>query len=185
MKKFGKMIIMILLLLNVVSCSAQKPSDVAANYLKSIKQNVSKVLNEETIDSTDGDQRVLDIITESMDDFDYEILSEEIDGDEAVVKAKITTYGYGVAIVNTYKDFLTQAFALALGGASEEMLQSMMYDMFAEKVQEEIDKGKTYSGTVSIVLTQKDGKWTAPEEVSSELQNAIMGNMLKMIESMQ
>jgi len=185
MKKFGKMIIVILLLLSAVSCSAQKPSDVVNNYLNSIKQNVSKVVSEETIDSTDGGQKILDIITESMDDFDYEILNEEIDGDEAVVKVKITTYGYGTAIVNTYRDFLSQAFALALGGASEEMLQSMLYEVFAEKVQEEIDKGKTYTGTVSIVLTKQDGKWAVPEEVSSELQNAIMGNMLKMIESME
>jgi DNA-binding protein YbaB len=113
-------------------------------------------------------------------DFDYEVLSEKVNGDKATVKVKIKTYAFGSAFSDFVSDYIEQAFALAMSGASDKKLDELATTLFSQKLEKL--KKKNYSKTVSIKLTKDDGKWKINKlSETGDFMNAISGGLISTI----
>ncbi|MDO4869710.1 MAG: DUF4878 domain-containing protein [Bacillota bacterium] len=120
-------------------------------------------------------------LTPLLQDFDYKLSNEKIDGDKATVDVKITTYDIGGAFLAFMEDYFGQALELAFSGASDKEVEELANSIFEEKINKLTDKD--YSETVTLDLVNKDGIWKVTKiDESSELINAISGNMIKAIE---
>lgn len=119
-------------------------------------------------------------------DFDYEIQEEAINDDKAEVKVKLSTYELGDAFLEVYEKFLLTAYA-AYGDDALEMDDAEMEAGFSELFNEALDKlkHKDYEQTVTLSLTEKDGKWKVDEiDSESDFYNAFLGGFNEAMEDM-
>ena len=183
MKYLKRTLLIALSLLLLTSCGAPKPSSVVDAKMKELKSHFAEVLSGEGSDLVGADRELYDEIVNAMKGFDYEIQEETVNGENAEVKVKITTYALGTSFANAFTEYFNQAFALALGGASEEQLQALLFQIWTQKIRDEVAKGKNYSTVVKLALTKKDGNWVFVEDKPQELINALTGNLLSIIET--
>ena len=178
-----KKIIVIVLILCMVGCSSKKPSDTVNSYLSELQKNVSQVLGDNA-EIAEADQALYEALVDAMKEFEYEIVGEEINEDKAEVKVKIKTYALGSAFTSAFAEYISQAFSLALGGASQEMLENLIYQIWSEKIAEEVEKGKLYSNTITLELKKENNDWVISDPKDEELVNAITGDLVNILNSL-
>ena len=119
-----------------------------------------------------------------IQDFDYELSNEKIDGDKATVDVKITTYDIGTAFSSFISEYFTQALTLAFSDTSEEQIEKIGETLFETKMNELTEK--TYSETVQLNLVNKDDSWKVCQiEEDSDFLNALCGNMIKTMDQLE
>ncbi|MCR4632826.1 MAG: DUF5105 domain-containing protein [Erysipelotrichaceae bacterium] len=183
MKRKLNILLVLILLLVISGCSTKKPSSIVDEYMKGLQDNITSILNEDA-EIAEGDETLYNAFIDAMKQFEYEIVDETVDGDTAVVNVKIKTYSLGLSFANAFTEYLSQAISLAFSGASEEAIQSLMYQIWAEKIAEEVEKGKLYTETVPIELEKVDKNWKIKNDKDENLINALTGNLRNIIESM-
>ena len=179
-----------MLLISIFGCTAvsedvSTPSGAVVKYLKEVKKNLPQVMNSASaeIEIPDGFEGFFERIFKSAAQFDYEIINETIEDDQAEVTVKIKTYAFGNSLTNTFIDFVSQGETLLTAGASEEMLMNLLTQIWTEKVNDEIRKGKQYVSTVTIRLERNENEWLVISENEDDLElfNAISGNLYKLM----
>lgn len=119
-----------------------------------------------------------------MLDFDYEISNEQINDDKATVDVKFTTYRIGDAFTSFFGDYISQAFILAFSDASEEELDSLATTILSGKLADLTEK--TYEKTVTLSLTQVDGKWMVDEiQDGDDVIDALTGGLVTAFSNME
>ena len=199
-KKLLSLLLIAALVLSFTACDTPSPTEVTTSFLQAIKEqnteavasvyadsnfSIAEVLGEEAdLESEDEISKYFtDEVFPKLLEFDYEVLEEKIDGEKATVDVKITTYTLGDAFTAFFGDYLTQAFALAFGDASDEAMESLAISLLKEKIGA---MEKTYSETVTIALSQKDGAWVIDElDDDSPFVNAVLGGMIKSVETLE
>lgn len=184
----------------LAGCSSPGPSDVAGSYLDAIKsgdaeaaqnyyagtyKTVTDVISDEAAtasSSVDSESinSVLDAtLAQKLQDFDYEISNEQIDGDSATVDVKITTYNLGEAFSNFISDYLQQGISMYLSGSSEDEISQFAVSTLQEQLE---GMEKSYSSTVTVPLEKVDGDWKVSEyDQNSELFDALSGGFVSSI----
>lgn len=211
MKRLVAFLCSLLLCFTFVSCGKQSPSDTVSSFLDAIKKSDSSTIekiyasgsfdaDDILSDSDDKDSNAdnQDSKTEDLDsfgdefqkqllsklaDFDYEISKEKIDGDKAKVDVTFTTYEFGNAFNLALSEYMQKSLALVFAGSSESEIQAIAESVF----KEEFDKltEKKFTKTITIPLTQKDGKWIIDDLSSDEnFFDAISGNLYSTVKSL-
>lgn len=116
-------------------------------------------------------------------EFDYELSNEQIDGDTATVDVKITTYAAGDAFSSFMSDYISQAFTLALSGASEDQITELASSIFSSKIK---TMEKSYTDTVTLNLTKVDGSWKVDAlDNYGEIADALVGGLITTAQSIE
>ena len=134
---------------------------------------------------TDEQKAIADKLLGMVEDFDYKISNEQINGDVALVKVEVTTYDFGSLATATIRDYLAQAMALAFTSgeeASQEQLTSMLMATVDKNMGDLGKKSRTGSFTVTLQKA-KDGKWLI-SEVSDSVVDALLGGVITDISSL-
>lgn len=182
-----------MLLLTACNSKGETAQKAAANALKAIKafdkEAISEYLNyNELIDNENEDesQGLAEKQAEKiLGGLEYKIISSEEDKDKAVVKVELTNTNIGKVI----KEMMANLFSLAMSEAfkadSEKMTDEQMEQKSIEFFDEALSKNKDekVTSTVDIKLNKVDGKWKI--DMDSDLQNAIMGDLIKATEEMK
>lgn len=180
-KNKNKIKIMSILLIGVIfvisGCSSgPKPEETVENCLKSIQEGSFKdtykyIIGEngekiEESDCTDTNDPVLKKLK-------YEILESSVDGDDAIVKAKIS--------VPDAKYMYTKRFEIMLELNSRDTVATEEeVDEKLEKILESEDL-EYATNEIDIGLKKQDDKWMIVG--NNEFLNAVSGNFLEMMES--
>ena len=115
-----------------------------------------------------------DALIDMMADFEYEIINEEVDGDNAEVDVKIKTYPFGDAL----EEVMPTIFMAALAGGSEDAMVKSMIKAFTDLNE------KSYSKTVTIHCTKNGDGWkTDINEENLDLLNALSGGIYDAVEN--
>lgn len=191
----------------LVGCSSPSPTEVTTQFLEGVKANDSdamqedysgdsstlfKMDKEEASDSgnealSEDNQATMESVINTnlipkLREFDYELSNETIDGDKATVDAKITTYAAGEAFNSFASDYMSQAFASAFSGASEEDLASLGVSIFDSKIK---SMSKTYTDTVTFTLTKTDGNWKVDAiDPEGDIADAFLGGLITSVNAM-
>ncbi len=152
------------------------PSDAVKEQLEAFRTNAAETMRDdadlglgELVDMEDAKEFV-----EKIMDYEYEIVSEKVDGDEADVEVKITTYPFGEAL----EEVIPTVFMLALSGGDEEDMTNALLGAFTK-----LDE-KSYSKTFTVHCTKKDDAWeTDLNEENVEFINAVFGGMMDAVEN--
>jgi len=172
-----KILIVLIGLFLVVGCSMgnKTPKMKVESYLENYK-NQSPEVEEELennilqSDWTDDQKEVYEkVLTKQYSDLKYEIVEENINGDEAVVTAQITVYDLYKA-QNDADDYLLEnrdEFTDDEGIYDE----NLFLDYKLKKMQETTD---TVDYTLSFSLTKVDDNWTI-NEVTNDMLEKIHG----------
>ena len=110
-----------------------------------------------------------------IQDFDYEVTDEKIDGDSATVKVTITTYDFGKA----YKSMITQMEKDANSGkiTSSTDMTSYAYKLMFKKFN--ALEEKDYTKEVEVTCTKNnDGDWETNIIDDSNIEDAILGGVV-------
>lgn len=191
--KIIRRLIVLVLLLFVAGCT-QSPESVVKTYLDTFKSNSYASLNsfinsdeyfigtaEYNFDSSSNEELNNDEMSQKistlMSSFDYEILGSSIDGDNAIVKVKLTTYPLSTIIQNWLLSSFQFIFANAFSGQeySDEEMSQIYVDLFNQAVE---GKTKDQTSTVDINLIKSDKKWKIDRSDNYEFIDALMGGML-------
>lgn len=199
MKKFAPVLaaalVACLCLVLLPACSSPSPTDVVKTSLDAVKAQDAEALAEnyagdasafqqelnssaDALNSegmTDEQKAVAETFMQKMYDFDYTVGEETIDGDKATVKVTITSYDMGTAFEKAMSTYIEKAFAQALGGASQDSLEAMLYDELNKELGALTEKGHT--ADVDMTLTKVDGKWQL-DEFSDDAADAFSGGLL-------
>lgn len=152
-----------------------------------VKKDLDRIKNEEVdenLDSLFSDDSLKGKYAEQyakfikkIQEFDYKIKEEKVDGDSAVVTVEIKTYDFGKAYKDTYDQVLAAAQDGTLTANSD--IKSYVYEnMFKNLLAV---KDKTYTKEINIKCKKKDGKWETEITKNSELQDAVLGGMMTSI----
>ena len=188
--------------------SESSPSDTVDAFLQAVKaqdeEAMAKVYSGGSFDLLDatsaaGEEEatiegeesteigMTDAIDESMrpllQDFDYEITNEQIDGDTATVDAEVTTYPVGEAFSAYFSEYLEKSLDMVMEDASTEEMDQLAFDILSEKLSGLTEK--TYKGAVTLTLTKSDGKWMVDKiEKGSETADVLTGGLVTAINNM-
>ena len=144
--------------LSTAACGAKEPSptEVLDSYLKAIQ---TEGFEEAGISSSDldmdelseSDSELVDSLKAKMQEFEYELSNEQIDGDSATVDLKVKTYGFGEMLTEVLNEYLQQAISMAFSGASDEEMEAILNNLFREKVD---NLEKTFEKTVTVEMVK-------------------------------
>lgn len=181
---------------NESSSNSSTPSDSVNEFLEAFKNGDTGKMQEYyagEIDDLDLDgvedmtggegeisQETIDDLKAKLRDFDYEIVDENIDGENATISAKITTYSLG----KTFRTVFSEAFKKAA-----QNLNNDDFDMEreAEKLMDKELKNmkKDYTGEAKFTLKKDDDRWMIqPIEEDDEILNVFTGDMVNSVSEM-
>lgn len=175
--KIGKRIIPLLVFCIFFSGCAATPTKYVNNYLKEFRTSLQSSFLPEDSDLLQNHREVADLLKELIEDFDYTVGKETINGNSAEVEVTIQAYALGEAFGDTIKDYIAQAMSAIVSGDTERDLTDLMYEIWEEKTLEYKEKGKTFSETLTLKLTKNGKEWAVEDDSAFELANAVTGNL--------
>lgn len=187
MRKFVSVILAIsLLAVMMAGCGSEKsPTDAVKEKIESYKTNAESLLyGEDDSDDIglgeDVEKKIVDLIM----GFEYTVDNEVIDGDKATVDVTVKTCEIGDMFKTAMGNYITQAFGLALGGASDEELEEKALEAFTTAIDEMSSK-KTFEKTVTVNLTHGDDGWEVEDlDENEEFLNAATGGLMEVVSDM-
>ena len=187
MKKKTLLIVsmLVLVMFALTACGSKSPKSVVEDNLKQIKtektsSNVSKLFNDKTLEQKYGKE--YDKFIKKVQDFDYEVKDEKVDGKKATVKVEIKTYDFGAAYKTTYDTVVSDAKSGKITGTTD--VKDYVYNLMFQNLNSV--KDKSYKKTVTINCTKNDkGEWTTDINSNVDFLDAMMGGMFTAIKSVQ
>ncbi len=187
MKKKTLLIVsmLVLVMFALTACGSKSPKSVVEDNLKQIKtektsSNVSKLFNDKTLEQKYGKE--YDKFIKKVQDFDYEVKDEKVDGKKATVKVEIKTYDFGAAYKTTYDTVVADAKSGKITATTD--VKDYVYNLMFQNLNSV--KDKSYKKTVTINCTKNDkGEWTTDINSNVDFLDAMMGGMFTAIKSVQ
>lgn len=187
MKKKTLLIVsmLVLVMFALTACGSKSPKSVVEDNLKQIKtektsSNVSKLFNDKTLEQKYGKE--YDKFIKKVQDFDYEVKDEKVDGKKATVKVEIKTYHFGAAYKTTYDTVVADAKSGKITATTD--IKDYVYNLMFQNLNSV--KDKSYKKTVTINCTKNDkGEWTTDINSNVDFLDAMMGGMFTAIKSVQ
>ena len=187
MKKKTLLIVsmLVLVMFALTACGSKSPKSVVEDNLKQIKtektsSNVSKLFNDKTLEQKYGKE--YDKFIKKVQDFDYEVKDEKVDGKKATVKVEIKTYDFGAAYKTTYDTVVADAKSGKITATTD--IKDYVYNLMSKNLNSV--KDKSYKKTVTINCTKNDkGEWTTDINSNVDFLDAMMGGMFTAIKSVQ
>ena len=187
MKKKTLLIVsmLVLVMFALTACGSKSPKSVVEDNLKQIKtektsSNVSKLFNDKTLEQKSGKE--YDKFIKKVQDFDYEVKDEKVDGKKATVKVEIKTYDFGAAYKTTYDTVVADAKSGKITATTD--VKDYVYNLMFQNLNSV--KDKSYKKTVTINCTKNDkGEWTTDINSNVDFLDAMMGGMFTAIKSVQ
>ena len=187
MKKKTLLIVsmLVLVMFALTACGSKSPKSVVEDNLKQIKtektsSNVSKLFNDKTLEQKYGKE--YDKFIKKVQDFDYEVKDEKVDGQKATVKVEIKTYDFGAAYKTTYDTVVSDAKSGKITATTD--VKDYVYNLMFQNLNSV--KDKSYKKTVTINCTKNDkGEWTTDINSNVDFLDAMMGGMFTAIKSVQ
>ena len=187
MKKKTLLIVsmLVLVMFALTACGSKSPKSVVEDNLKQIKtektsSNVSKLFNDKTLEQKYGKES--DKFIKKVQDFDYEVKDEKVDGKKATVKVEIKTYDFGAAYKTTYDTVVADAKSGKITASTD--IKDYVYNLMFQNLNSV--KDKSYKKTVTINCTKNDkGEWTTDINNNVDFLDAMMGGMFTAIKSVQ
>ena len=187
MKKKTLLIVsmLVLVMFALTACGSKSPKSVVEDNLKQIKtektsSNVSKLFNDKTLEQKYGKE--YDKFIKKVQDFDYEVKDEKVDGKKATVKVEIKTYDFGAAYKTTYDTVVSDAKSGKITATTD--VKDYVYNLMFQNLNS--IKDKSYKKTVTINCTKNDkGEWTTDINNNVDFLDAMMGGMFTAIKSVQ
>ena len=187
MKKKTLLIVsmLVLVMFALTACGSKSPKSVVEDNLKQIKtektsSNVSKLFNDKTLEQKYGKE--YDKFIKKVQDFDYEVKDEKVDGKKATVKVEIKTYDFGAAYKTTYDTVVSDAKSGKITATTD--VKDYVYNLMFQNLNSV--KDKSYKKTVTINCTKNDkGEWTTDINSNVDFLDAMMGGMFTAIKSVQ
>ena len=187
MKKKTLLIVsmLVLVMFALTACGSKSPKSVVEDNLKQIKtektsSNVSKLFNDKTLEQKYGKE--YDKFIKKVQDFDYEVKDEKVDGKKATVKVEIKTYDFGAAYKTTYDTVVADAKSGKITASTD--IKDYVYNLMFQNLNSV--KDKSYKKTVTINCTKNDkGEWTTDINNNADFLDAMMGGMFTAIKSVQ
>ena len=187
MKKKTLLIVsmLVLVMFALTACGSKSPKSVVEDNLKQIKtektsSNVSKLFNDKTLEQKYGKE--YDKFIKKVQDFDYEVKDEKVDGKKATVKVEIKTYDFGAAYKTTYDTVVADAKSGKITATTD--VKDYVYNLMFQNLNSV--KDKSYKKTVTINCTKNDkGEWTTDINSNIDSLDAMMGGMFTAIKSVQ
>ena len=188
MKKFLSLILVLSLAFSLAGCSGSKPDetvtsfcnalkaydfDTASSYMEDSDDFISPYdddLNEEKISS----EQLMTYLKENAGKMTYTLGEAQIDDDTATVPVSFTYIDANAVVTAALGEYLTQAFALAISGASEEQMAELFGNIFEEKSKSM--EPSTTTDNVSFTCVKDDGNWKIEE--FSDANAATLSNIL-------
>lgn len=188
MKKKTLLIVsmLVLVMFALTACGSKSPKSVVEDNLKQIKtektsSNVSKLFNDKTLEQKYGKE--YDKFIKKVQDFDYEVKDEKVDGKKATVKVEIKTYDFGAAYKTTYDTVVSDAKSGKITATTADV-KDYVYNLMFQNLNSV--KDKSYKKTVTINCTKNDkGEWTTDINSNVDFLDAMMGGMFTAIKSVQ
>ena len=182
MKKFRRITIAVLMASMVLALGACVRSNTPTAVVEKQMQQVKEEQMKTELSSLVSDKNVAKKyqkeykeLVEKIQDFDYEVKDEKVDGDAATVKVQITTYNFGTAYKEMYQQVVKDTNSGKL--TSKTDLNDYIYKMMFNKMNA-LTK-KDYKKTVSIQCTKnEDGDWETDVDTNSNLKDAMLGGIM-------
>ena len=179
MKKKTLLIVsmLVLVMFALTACGSKSPKSVVEDNLKQIKtektsSNVSKLFNDKTLEQKYGKE--YDKFIKKVQDFDYEVKDEKVDGKKATVKVEIKTYDFGAAYKTTYDTVVSDAKSGKITATTD--VKDYVYNLMFQNLNSV--KDKSYKKTVTINCTKNDkGEWTTDINSNVDFLDAMMWNV--------
>lgn len=175
--KIGKRIIPLLVLCIFLSGCAVTPTKYVNNYLKEFRSNLQSSFMPEDSGLMQNHKELSDLLKELIEDFDYTVGKETVNGNSAEVEVTIQAYAMGEAFEETLTEYITEAMAAIVSGDTDKDLTNLMYEIWEEKILEYKAKGKTYSETLKLKMNKNGKEWVMQEDTTIALINAVTGNL--------
>lgn len=201
-KRLAAIVMSLALVFTVTACGDKSaPKDAVDAHIKEVKTEAKESMKDiksgdaselgEMMGMSEEDMKMLESLDgeavesmkglfEKISDFDYELLDENIDGETATVKVKITTYNIGDKLSEGMSKAISNAMAYAFSGMSEEEITKKL---IAEMLVPIKDAEKNYTKEVEVKVNKVDGEWEV-EKDNEALSNALSGGVMESLESM-
>lgn len=181
MKKLIGVILSLTLLFTLVGCGGKNetPEQAVNKGLLAIK-NLDEVAMNKYFDKNVLEEQLEEneeLIEENLDNakllvkhLGYEVLSSSVDGDSAVVNAKITN----IDMKEIVSEYFVKALTLAFSGKDDDVIETELEAMMIELLEDE--NVKLVTTEVKVNLNKGEDNWIIdPDE---DFMNAILGDLL-------
>lgn len=186
MRKFGLIFFSFIIILLFSGCGNQTPKKQVDNELKAIKtRNIEDISDFNSIFSNEAlskkHEKSYKEAISKLQDFDYEIISEEQDGSKGEVRVKIKTYNFGDAYKRTYDNIIAEVKSGKITDKTKDLdIESRVYELLFQNMSK--IKEKNFEKEITIYCKKnKKEEWETNIGDSLELQDAILGGLVSAI----
>ena len=184
MKRICNILFTLLLMLLVCACgSSAGPDSVVKEFSEAAKkldwEAMSKGVKNGNFDSSimetedEMTAQLIEFFKGEAKKITYTIDKSSVDGDKGVVDVTYKFTDATPIVKATMADYFMKAMDMAMGGASEEDLGKLFFDIFKEKAKAE-SLAQT-EATIQFSCTKDNGKWII-DSVPEEMTNVITCN---------
>lgn len=161
---------------SLCACGEPSPTDVVDEFMTAVKtqdtdataatyagDDLNFLDDMDLQEAGDGEEATaMDKVVEEkmlpkMMEFEYTLGEEVIDGDKATVDVTIKTYNFGSAFSSFMTNYLTQAFAMAFSGGTEEEMDNLGATLLSTEMDNLTEM--TCEKTATVSLTHTDEGW--------------------------
>lgn len=120
----------------------------------------------------------MEMLSEKLCDFDYEILGEDVEEDTAAVTVEVTTYAFGKELQKVIREiFFDNLFSFSdPENIDEEEVAAILRDRLGG-----LEK-KKYSEKVVINCTKENGEWISDLGKNEKFRDAAYGGVVSVIQ---
>lgn len=201
MKKTIAAFLAVVMVVFIMGCApADKPESVVTNFCGALKNfdmetasscflsgdaHITNPYTEENAESQEFfTEQVIEYLTDCAKKMTYTFGEVTTEDDKAVVPVTFTYVDASPVLSATLGEYITQAFAPALGGADDSALEDLFGTIFMEKT-ESVETG-TATVTVQFVCVKQGNTWkmeSLSNDAQSDISNMISCNIVQAMEA--
>lgn len=176
--------LVILMTFSLMGCSQPKPEESVNKFFENLKKGDFKTAsnyigNDKNGTSLFSDNKEEALTKQIFSKVSCEVVSSSVQGDNAVVKTKVTSPDLVKITGNMITELLPKIMSMAFSGGTKEDSEKMVNDYYAKSLSDPNAPKTTSEVNINLVMDKEKKIWIIKGD--DALLNALTGNLSKAV----
>ncbi len=194
MKKFFSLMLALIMAFSLVGCGAKEevPDTVVKAFCEGMKKFDAEAMKTCVVDGSEVNMEdvsldeetppeISEYLVKLASEITYNITNSNVEGDAGTVTVQFSHADITPVMTAVMGEYITQAFAMAFAGASDEAMDALFTNLFKEKI--ESTETITAEKTIEFPCIKTDSGWKI-SEVPDDVVHVLTCNMATAFEGM-
>ena len=184
MKKIISLLLSFTIIFSLTGWKQNTPKAVVEAFIEETRKELLEEVEKGIPELLEEDKEQGTEFYSLINDFDYVIDKETIDGDNATVGVTFKSYNVGEMMTKFMTDLFNKELS-SYTSESKDDFEEYAASLMSKMTKETKKAGKTYEKYLAITLKKEDGKWQVVNEEDTKyaIYVAVSGGLVEFVET--